>query len=239
MKSPSQIRVLLVDDEADLLETISSLFARFKFQVMTASRAQEAWDLILQHDFDVVVSDVRMPGMDGVELLKRVRERSHERPTFLFTSGYSDQSLAALYDLGADGFFSKPMGASTIRDAIVRAVVPREVRWMQIVTDPERKSITARLTSIEEAMAKKTLRLGRGGFFFGPAIPLAPAGQTMDFELLFESGELTRLAGQGLVRWSQARGMGVEITALETEAREFCLSWIAKHAPRAFIPNWT
>ena len=81
-------RVLCVDDEPNILRSLQWLLTK-KFDVVTASSGQEALKLVKENDFDVVISDQRMPGMTGAELLREVRKISPRSMRMLLT-GYSD-----------------------------------------------------------------------------------------------------------------------------------------------------
>lgn len=81
-------RILCVDDEPNLLRALSWLLQK-EFEVMTAANGHEALEMVRRHDFDVVISDQRMPEMSGVDLLRQVRVAAPRAMRILLT-GYSD-----------------------------------------------------------------------------------------------------------------------------------------------------
>jgi two-component system response regulator HupR/HoxA len=86
--APSRPLVLLVDDDAGLLETTSALLED-DFEIVTATCGEEALRLITIHDIDVLCTDYNMPGMDGIELLRRVMaQRRHV--SGILVSGYRE-----------------------------------------------------------------------------------------------------------------------------------------------------
>ena len=105
---PSLIRVLVVDDEPGLLEvTAEFLQLSGDLEVSTAPSGPRALELLQGGSFDAVVSDYQMPGMDGIELLKRVRERDAGIPFILFTGrGRGEVAIAAI-DAGVTFYLQK------------------------------------------------------------------------------------------------------------------------------------
>jgi len=84
----SQAKILFVDDEPFILQSLAMLF-ELDYEVFTASSGEEALKLIKQHDFKAIISDQRMPGMHGVELLKEAKQLAPHAMRILLT-GYSD-----------------------------------------------------------------------------------------------------------------------------------------------------
>jgi response regulator RpfG family c-di-GMP phosphodiesterase len=128
----SPTRVLYVDDEAPLCRAFARLFGRQEgVEVATSTSAPEALRLIDSAPFDVIVSDLRMPEMDGLQLLAEARTRRPEARRFL-VSGHADLETAvmAVNRLGVDRLLTKPWDASemvaTIRAAASHVALLRE-----------------------------------------------------------------------------------------------------------------
>jgi serine/threonine protein kinase len=115
-------RVLFVDDEERILSALKTIF-RSKYHVLTAANGKEALDFISKFKIPVIVSDQRMPGMLGVELLRRSRELSPDSVRVLLT-GYSD--LASIVGSINEGevyrFISKPWDNHELQQVIAEAV---------------------------------------------------------------------------------------------------------------------
>ena len=73
---PADINILVVDDEPLILEIVSSLFTRYQFQVTICHSGNEAWSLVEKNNYNFILSDVRMPDGDGIELAKKVKARN-------------------------------------------------------------------------------------------------------------------------------------------------------------------
>ncbi len=100
-------RILLVDDDSDLRDVLSILLESIGFEVVIASSGQEA---LLKFDaakIDIVLTDVKMPGMDGIELCKRLKAIALDLNLY-FMSGFSSLTTETARNLGARGVFSKP-----------------------------------------------------------------------------------------------------------------------------------
>lgn len=121
-------RVLLVDDQPELRRLFRRSLSKAGFEVEEAWDARVAMQLLRASRFDVVISDVRMPDMSGVELLKELFDIDPDLPVVL-TSGSPDVSTssdASAY--GAFAFLVKPVPFELMRDTAERAVLLRRAR---------------------------------------------------------------------------------------------------------------
>ena len=102
-------RVLVVDDERNMRQTLAAILRDEGYEVVTAGTGEEAVDLCSREEFGVVLMDVRMPGIDGVEAFRRIR-RHREGVRVILMSAYSvDHLKEAALDEGAIAFLSKPL----------------------------------------------------------------------------------------------------------------------------------
>lgn len=230
------IHILIVDDDSDVLLTLCELFATFGFTVHTAGDAFGAFSVVEEHPIRLVLSDIRMPNSNGVDLIRMLRVRNVDEPKFLFVSGFADYKLEELYELGAEGYFAKPFNPQAVRQAIRHTLLRRSERWKP---NPQARSLPD--LGVEKVVPE-TLRLGRGGFFLGlegaTAIPL---GTEIKFSLDYKPGTL--LVGAGVIRWSRSQankhgapGIGVEITELADSCRDQVIHDIESDLPVPFIP---
>ena len=120
-------RILFVDDEANILQGLRRMLwpLRQDWDMRFASSGQEALDLIDEAPCEVIVSDMRMPGMDGVSLLHQVRAK-HPEVIRIVLSGQADRQSTLAAVGPAHQYLSKPCDAKTLRDTIDRAVKVRE-----------------------------------------------------------------------------------------------------------------
>jgi DNA-binding NtrC family response regulator len=77
--------ILVIDDEAPIRETLKEILEYENFEVTLAENGEKAWQIIQKNDFDVILCDVKMPGIDGVELLERVQALKPEIPMVMIS----------------------------------------------------------------------------------------------------------------------------------------------------------
>lgn len=158
----SDARVLLVDDEEDMRRSTAQALGLFGLEVDTFSSAEDVLELIGYSFSGVVISDIRMPGMDGMTLLQRIREVDAEIPVILVT-GHGDVQLAvkAMRE-GVYDFLEKPFTAQHLaaiaRRALDRRSLVLENRRLRAVAG-KRDDIEARLPGRTQAMVDLRYRL--------------------------------------------------------------------------------
>ncbi|HEX4206542.1 MAG TPA: response regulator [Ktedonobacteraceae bacterium] len=127
MDTPS---ILLVDDDPSLLKALPQmiLLRLPRVETATASSGYQALELLEEHEYDTIISDIKMPGMDGLELLEKTAVLHPETPTMLIT-GHGDQSLVTqALRAGAYDFIQKPIDRVYFVAALQRALHTRHLR---------------------------------------------------------------------------------------------------------------
>ncbi|HLU39805.1 MAG TPA: response regulator, partial [Planctomycetota bacterium] len=120
-------RILVVDDEPDLRWVLSDLFARAGFEVATAADGRAALAEVVARDFDVVLSDVRMAGGDGVQLLQDVRAHDPDLPVILLSAVEQIETAVGAMKLGAYDYLAKPFDRHRLLGAVQRAAEKRRL----------------------------------------------------------------------------------------------------------------
>ncbi len=150
--------ILLVDDDTALLHALpQALYLRLRDIVVdTSDSALNALDLVRKNDYDVIVSDIKMPGMDGLAFLARIQEMRPDTPTLLIT-GHGDHNLAiqALRG-GAYDFIQKPIERDYFVAALRRALQTRQLR-KQVVE--QQQALEDHAKSLEETVQERTREL--------------------------------------------------------------------------------
>ena len=115
-------RVLLVDDEITILELYSEVLRAEGHQVETAPNAAAALGLLEKQTFDAIVSDLDMPGMNGIALLRKIRELDPDVPVTLFTGGPTLESAMEAAELGVVKYLVKPVAVKEMRETVTYAI---------------------------------------------------------------------------------------------------------------------
>jgi DNA-binding response OmpR family regulator len=121
-------RILVVDDEAAIRRTLTQLFTRMGYQAAEAASGQEALEQIAAQRFDLVILDIRMPDMDGTEVLKAARPTASNTVFILLTAhGTLDSAIVAIRH-GAFDYLVKPSPVQEIARAVEAGLAERQRR---------------------------------------------------------------------------------------------------------------
>lgn len=146
---------MLVDDDPRLLLALKeTILVRMpSADIHTSSSSRAAVDQIRTRDYDVIVSDVRMPELSGIELLERVRSLSPDSPVILITGADSEQMTLKALRGGAYDFISKPVDPVYLVFAIERAV---EARQLRREVDERRRALQRYADQLERIVEQRT-----------------------------------------------------------------------------------
>ncbi|MGH7376207.1 MAG: response regulator, partial [Candidatus Methylomirabilales bacterium] len=114
----SGARILVVDDEAGMRDFLSILLQREGHRVVAAANGKEALRLAREGRFDLAISDIRMPQLDGVGLLEGLREADPEMPVILITAFASASSTIEAMKQGAFDYLTKPFKVEEIKGVV-------------------------------------------------------------------------------------------------------------------------
>jgi diguanylate cyclase (GGDEF)-like protein len=125
---PADARLLIVDDVAENRDVLSKRFVRRGFQTVEAEDGAKALDLIGKEHFDLVLLDILMPGIDGIEVLKRVRavHSPADLPVVMVTAKTATDSIVQALELGANDYIPKPVDF-----AVAFARIRNQLAWRQ------------------------------------------------------------------------------------------------------------
>jgi serine/threonine-protein kinase len=126
--SPVHGRVLFVDDSADVRKSFRRALVQAGHVVKEASNGFDATELVAKEQFDLVVSDVHMPDMDGVELLRRIHESDPDLPVVLLSGDPDLESALRAVEYGAVEYLAKPIDIPKFRASVMRGLEVRRRR---------------------------------------------------------------------------------------------------------------
>ncbi len=116
------IRLLMVDDEREFLQAVEPGLVRRGFDVTLAESGMRALELLASHSFDVVVLDVKMPGLDGVDVFREIKKRSPDLPVVMLTGHGNIQQAFETSREGVDEYLTKPCDVETLARVLQEAV---------------------------------------------------------------------------------------------------------------------
>jgi two-component system, NtrC family, response regulator AtoC len=146
-------RVLIVDDDSELCETIEAGLKKRAYDVTWAARADAAFERLLADDFDVVVTDLNMPGVDGIALCEKICANRPDVPVVVMTGFGSLDAAVAAIRAGAYDFINKPVQIDVLAIAVDRAARTRALREeVRRLRSPQAKGPFDGLVGQSEAM---------------------------------------------------------------------------------------
>lgn len=117
----SGAKLLIVDDEAALVEHVRKIGEMLGLEVITASDGLEAWQYFKVENPDLVITDIYMPRMNGLRLMRKIKEANNACPVILMT-GYSHYKNNTINSNNSDTWVTKPFKVKTMVEAIVRSL---------------------------------------------------------------------------------------------------------------------
>ena len=122
MSGAETAQVLVVDDEGTNRYSVSKTLQRVGYLVNEAGSGEEALEFVTDKNYDVVLTDIRMQGIDGVELLRRIKEESPDAIVILMTGFASLGTAVEALRLGAHDYLIKPSSSQDIRQSVSRGI---------------------------------------------------------------------------------------------------------------------
>lgn len=111
-------KILIVDDDEGVRDMLADFFRVLGYQPVIACNGEEALNLLEQHDVLLVISDIKMPVMDGIEMLKRIRKKRGDLDVILITGYGPDYSWDSVKKAGASDYVSKPFSIDVIEKKV-------------------------------------------------------------------------------------------------------------------------
>ena len=113
--------LLIVDDDNNIRETLQDLLCG-AHECHTADRAEQALSYLEFESYDVVVTDISMPGLSGEEVLKRVQVQHPHTPVIVISGNADEDTATNLLNMGAFAYIAKPFRLEEVESAVVRAL---------------------------------------------------------------------------------------------------------------------
>src|SRR5271169_1917877 len=161
-------RIMVVDDEDVARKNLVHILTKESYDVIPASDGKEALQKLASTEFDVVVTDLRMPGIDGMELLENIRKHHPDTRVIMVTGHATVSSAVQAMNEGAFYYITKPFKLEEVRSTVTKAVEKRAsmecVRGSVLCfTGPPGTGKTSMGISIAKALGRKFIRFSLGG----------------------------------------------------------------------------
>lgn len=235
-------KVLFVDDEQGMRELFNIILTSAKYEVIFACDGKEAWEILQkQNDIELVVSDIRMPEMTGVELLTEIRNRHPINPPVILMSAHSDLIYEQSFNLGAAQYFKKPCNTKEFL-ALVKDLLSEKPRHCKTPNNQIeiKATISFDIKSISEALANKKFGLGIGGFSFKISLLDTHlellAKEFVEFNITISEGEFLNINGVGEICWINKETIGVKFICLPETIETSILNYVLKNNIKSYIP---
>lgn len=226
--------ILIVDDEPDIINIIEIILNKTeRYVVSGAANGIKALDFLSKDPtVDLVLADIKMPEMDGIELINKIKETDLERPKVLFVTGFADIPFDKLYDAGACGFITKPFEWRTVVDSVEECFKKRPCY---------NKAYSERDIKMDLQMFGNDFALGRGGVFINTVQRMVGIGDLVRFKVEVKAAKIGVIEGVGEIVWQRVSGagnmlLGVKFHNLKPELESFVDDFCHKNKVRAFIP---
>ncbi|MFW5930554.1 MAG: response regulator, partial [Desulfosalsimonas sp.] len=145
---PDQIPVLVVDDEAPITEMIHQALSKAGYKCYTAQNGEQAMEIIESTPIDVVITDIRMPGMSGVDLLEKVKT-GYDSDVMVMTGFTENYNYESIVTAGASDFIQKPI---SFRELMIRLQRVLRMRYLLIDRDQINRQLEESINDLEKAL---------------------------------------------------------------------------------------
>lgn len=156
--------IIVVDDDESLLTLLRTMFLADGYRCETASSAEEAIGLIRKISFDIMLTDVTLPGMKGFELTEQAKKLRHNMAVIIMTGFIDDFSYDSAIEAGASDFIKKPFTPKELRARIEHVIMHERQRVMTITDELTGLYNRRGFFTLAEQQLKLADRLGKGIF---------------------------------------------------------------------------
>jgi DNA-binding NtrC family response regulator len=122
----ADMKILLIDDDEWIRDSLGLFFELEKCIFLALESAEEGLEELKKQDYDIIILDYRLPGMDGLEFLKQIQETQTHAIKILITAFGSKEVFSEAIELGVHDFIDKPFSTEAIEDSLLRLTEERE-----------------------------------------------------------------------------------------------------------------
>jgi len=137
---PTPVKIMVVDDESSICQNVQKIFAKSDIEVTMATSAQEALDKLAADEYELVISDIVMPGMNGLQFLKSLKSKWPRVKTVMMTAYATTETAVKAIRLGALDYLPKPFTPDEMRAMVDQAISGKLIE--ATVSQDEKESIS-------------------------------------------------------------------------------------------------
>lgn len=244
MNSSRVMNALVIEDQELFREAVADELSFFGFKTSTAVNGEEGLKSIKQTEYDLILSDIRMPIRDGRWLLSELRKIRRISPPFIFMTGFTELSPREAFHMGADGFVGKPFDSERLEKLIKKVCRPMNTRWSTCPTVEPTIKIAKNFLSIAREETRQTFLLGRGGIFLALDQSSVKVGEKISFSITFHEGPILKIEGTGSIVWredlgegSKQTGYGIDFDYITPETLDSLIAYLSKMDSVPVIPK--
>ena len=154
-------KILVLDDEKIVLESVSRILEGEQYQVKTCRSGKEALEALKDDSFDILVTDLKMPGLDGIETIKLCSDHDPDLSVIIITAYPSVDSAVTAMKLGALDYVQKPFTPDQLTEVIEKAMIQRRLRIEKKTRDETFETVKSSISSTLNL--RQVLDLAAGG----------------------------------------------------------------------------
>lgn len=138
MTEDPKAKILIIDDEENIRKMLTRALEAENYQVETALNGEDGLDKLKENDFDLILLDLKLPGMDGIEVLEAMRKQDILVPVLIVTGYGSVESAVKVMKLGAIDYLQKPFKPQDIRDQVKNILKRKEISGSELEEQEEK-----------------------------------------------------------------------------------------------------
>ncbi|MDA9793049.1 response regulator [Bacteriovoracaceae bacterium] len=154
-------RVLVVDDEPDICEVLEMALTDRGVKVHSTTDPIKVANLLKCHQFDFIISDLKMPGLDGKDLIKQIKQDHYYWPQIIIMTGFGKFLPEELYNQGVISYFTKPFKPDALFEIILENYSDEKNIIQKIISTPDSDTIN----SLDKTFSLNSKNMGSGGLF--------------------------------------------------------------------------
>ncbi|MDR1203308.1 MAG: response regulator [Tannerellaceae bacterium] len=158
--SKTDVTILLVEDNKELLELMMNILSKH-YNILAAKNGIEALNCVKENKTDIIISDVMMPEMDGLELCREIKKdlKTSHIPIILLTAKNNTQDRIDCYNAGADGYITKPFDLKVLEARINNFIATKKVQQKEFKSDVNINLSTLNFPSIDEQFLTNAIKI--------------------------------------------------------------------------------